>query len=192
MSMLLFEQINSSLLAVKKIDSSAFTENEINQVLVANKIKSKKRALEILCTRTLLMQMGEKGEISYNIDGAPKLSNNKYISISHSSEIVSIILSNNKCAIDIEKISDRANQAYNRFESETKFTEKNPDFATLVWSAKECIFKLNQKGNIDFKEDIKTSDINLEKNKICMLFKGEKLILDFLKINNHFLVYFCH
>ena len=136
MSMLLFEQINSSLLAVKKIDSSAFTENEINQVLVANKIKSKKRALEILCTRTLLMQMGEKGEISYNIDGAPKLSNNKYISISHSSEIVSIILSNNNCGIDIEKISSKPIQAYNRFESETKFIEKNSDFATLVWSAK--------------------------------------------------------
>ena len=192
MSMLLFEQINSSLLAVKKIDSSAFTENEINQVLVANKIKSKKRALEILCTRTLLMQMGEKGEISYNIDGAPKLSNNKYISISHSSEIVSIILSNNNCGIDIEKISSKPIQAYNRFESAKKFIDENSDFATLIWSAKECIFKLYQKGNINFKDDIKTSYINLEKNKICMLFKGEKLILDFLKINNHFLVYFCH
>jgi len=191
MSMLLFEQINSSLLAAKKVDSSDFTENEIKQVLAANKIKSKKRALEILCTRSLLMQMGEKGEISYEANGAPKLSNNKYISISHSLKIVSIILSNNKCGIDIEKISNRAIQVYNRFESETKFIEKNSDFATLVWSAKECIFKLYQKGNINFKEDIKTSDINLEKNKICMLFRGEKLILDFLKINNHFLVYFC-
>jgi phosphopantetheinyl transferase len=179
------------LLAVKKIDSFSFTDNEIKQVLVANKIKSKKRALEILCTRILLMQIGEKGEISYNTNGAPKLSNNKYISISHSSEIVSIILSNNKCGIDIEKISNRAIQAYNRFEAETNFIEENPDFATLIWSAKECIFKLKQKENINFKEDVKTSDINLEKNKICMLFKGGKIILDFLKINNHFLVYFC-
>ena len=190
--MLLFEQINSSLLAVKKIDSSAFTDKEINQVLATNKIKSKKRALEILCTRNLLIQMGEKREISYNSNGAPQLSNNKYISISHSREIVSIILSNNNCGIDIEKISSKPIQAYNRFESAKKFIDENSDFATLIWSAKECIFKLYQKGNINFKDDIKTSYINLGKNKICMLFKGEKLILDFLKINNHFLVYFCH
>ena len=192
MSMLLFEQINSSLLAVKKMDSSIFSKNEINQVLATNKIISEKRALEILCTRNLLIQMGEKGEISYNTNGAPQLSNNKYISISHSREIVSIILSNNNCGIDIEKISSKPIQAYNRFESAKKFIDENSDFATLIWSAKECIFKLYQKGNINFKDDIKTSYINLEKNKICMLFKGEKLILDFLKINNHFLVYFCH
>ena len=192
MSMLLFEQINSSLLAVKKMDSSIFSKNEINQVLATNKIISEKRALEILCTRNLLIQMGEKREIFYNSNGAPQLSNNKYISISHSREIVSIILSNNNCGIDIEKISSKPIQAYNRFESAKKFIDENSDFATLIWSAKECIFKLYQKENINFKDDIKTSYINLEKNKICMIFKGEKLILDFLKINNHFLVYFCH
>ena len=191
MSMLLFEQINSSLLAVKKIDSSDFTENEIKQVLAANKIKSKKRALEILCTRSLLMQMGEKGEISYDANGAPKLSNNKYISISHSLKIVSIILSNNKCGIDIEKISNRAIKIFNRFEKEKKLIERDSDLATLIWSAKECIFKLYQKGNINFKEDIIISKIDSKKNKISVLFKEEKIILNYQKINNHFLVYFC-
>ena len=57
MSMLLFKQIDSNLIGVKKIDSSIFSSKEINQVLIINKISSKKRALEILSTKSLLNLM---------------------------------------------------------------------------------------------------------------------------------------
>ena len=191
MSMLLFKQIDSNLIGVKKIDSSIFSSKEINQVLIINKISSKKRALEILSTKSLLNQMGEDREITYNSYGAPQISKDKYISISHSAELVSIILSKNKCSLDIEKISNRAIKIFNRFEKQKKLIEKDSDLATLIWSAKECIFKLYQKGNINFKEDIIISKIDSKKNKISVLFKEEKIILNYQKINNHFLVYFC-
>ena len=168
--MLLFKQIDSNLIGVKKIDSSIFSSKEINQVLIINKISSKKRALEILSTKSLLNQMGEDREITYNSYGAPQISKDKYISVSHSAELVSIILSKNKCGLEIER---------------------DYDLATLIWSAKECIFKLYQKGNINFKEDIIISKIDSKKNKISVLFKEEKIILNYQKINNHFLVYFC-
>ena len=68
MSMLLFEQINSSLLAVKKIDSLDFTENEINQVLTANKIKSKVEAFnELYAPITLRFQMFSTSETNWAV-----------------------------------------------------------------------------------------------------------------------------
>ena len=191
MSILLFEQVNSSLLAVQKLNSSNFSNEEIEHVLTTNKLSSKKRALEILSTKNLLKKMGEKREITHNTYGAPQISKDDYISISHSAELVAIILSQNKCGIDIENISNKAIKIYNKFENQKKLIENNSDLATLIWSAKECVFKLHQKGNINFKEDIKIMNIDNKNNKISVLFKEEKLILNYLKINNHFLVYFC-
>ena len=62
---------------------------------------------------------------------------------------------------------------------------------TLAWSAKETIFKLHQKGDIDYKSDIQIKEINYDENKIKVLFNDNNIVLNYNKLNNHFLVYVC-
>ena len=62
---------------------------------------------------------------------------------------------------------------------------------TLAWSAKETIYKLHQNGGIDYKSDIKIKEINFVKNQITVLFQDNDIVLNYNKLNNHFLVYVC-
>jgi len=54
------------------------------------------------------------------------------------------------------------------------------------------MFKWFQKGNINFKKDIEITSIKYSpKKEINVKFRGASYILKFMKIQNHFLVYFC-
>ena len=64
--------------------------------------------------------------------------------------------------------------------------------ATLAWSAKEAVYKLHQKGEIDFKKDITIKKIDTSRKQIHIIFQKKNLVLNFHKINNHFLVYVCN
>jgi len=192
MSMILFDQDNERSLAVMKIEKANFSIKDINKLLLEKNIKSKQRALEILAKALLLKHMNENDTISYNSHGAPIISNDKFISISHSKELIAIIISNKRCGIDIEKISRKTLDVYERFD--TLFLAKNisKELATLIWSTKEVIYKWFQKGKIDFKKDISIIKISEgSEKKINAKFREKSFVLDYLKINNHFLVYFC-
>ena len=64
----------------------------------------------------------------------------------------------------------------------------NELYATICWCAKECMFKLHQKGKIDFKKDLKIKSIDKD-FVTCYLF--DKLLkLNYKKFDNHILVYY--
>ena len=49
------------------------------------------------------------------------------------------------------------------------------------------------KGNVDFKKDIKIKEFEImEKGEINCNFKGEKIIVKYRKIDNHYLAYVCN
>ena len=153
---------------------------------------SKKRKKEHLTTRLLLNKICPNRSIIYNEYGAPELDNGKNISISHSKELVTIIVSQQQSGIDIEKISEKALKISSKFVSKNKRKLLTNEKATLIWCAKEAIYKLHQKGNIDFIKDIKITDFEIEeKGKLKAKFKSEILILNYQKIHNHYLVYVC-
>ena len=158
---------------------------------IPNKFTSPKRKLEYICTRLLLKEIDENLSISYNEFGAPILNDNRNISISHSNNLVAIIVSEKKVAIDVEKINDRAYKIKEKFLSNNDIFFENEINTTLAWSAKETVFKLYQKGNIDFKEDIIIKKIDTEKKQIMVMFKKKNLVLNYQELNNHFLVYVC-
>ena len=48
------------------------------------------------------------------------------------------------------------------------------------------------KRNVDFKKDIKINEFDTkEKGEVTCNFNGEKIIVKYRKINNHYLVYVC-
>ena len=153
--------------------------------------KSLKRQKEYLCTRLLLREIDRNLSITYNKWGAPTINTNKNISISHSKNIIAIIIGKKNVALDIEMISKKPFKIKDKFLSIFDNISHSIEETTLAWSAKETIFKLHQKGDIDYKSDIQIKEINYDENKIKVLFNDNNIVLNYNKLNNHFLVYVC-
>ena len=157
-----------------------------------NNYRSEKREKEHLITRLMVNKTCKNETIIYNEFGAPELDNGKHLSISHSKELVTIIISDIKSAIDIEKISEKALRIASKFISERNLIQLNKEKATLIWCIKEAIYKWHQKGGIDFIKDIIITEFFAKKHgKVTAYFREKKINLNYLKINNHYLVYVC-
>ena len=153
---------------------------------------SEKRKKEHLLSRLMVNKLCENGTIIYNEFGAPELDNGKHISISHSNELVTVIISDKKSGIDIEKISEKALRIASKFVSKKNLTKLNKEKATLIWCLKEAIYKWHQKGGVDFIKDIIITEFLAKKHgKVIAYFRKKELNLNYLKINNHYLVYVC-
>ena len=154
---------------------------------------SEKRKKEHLASRLLVNEIYPTKTIIYNEFGAPELNNGKHISISHSKELVAVIFSNKKTGLDIEQISEKSLRLASKFVSARNLIKLNKEKATLIWCLKEAIYKWHQKGSVDFIKDIIIPELISKKNgKATVNFRGEKLNLNYLKINNHYLVYVCN
>jgi 4'-phosphopantetheinyl transferase len=154
---------------------------------------SEKRKKEHLISRLMVNKICKNGAIIYNEFGAPELDNAKHLSISHSNELVTIIISNKKTGLDIEKISEKALRTASKFVAEKNLIKLNKEKATLIWCIKEAIYKWHQKGGIDFIKDIIIAEFFAKKHgSVTAYFREKKLNLNYLKINNHYLVYVCN
>ena len=178
-------------IGVWKISESINELKALNENMKFDQVKSEKRKLEILAVRALLKKMRGNAKLDYNKYGAPILYDNKKISISHSKQLVAIIVSELKSGIDIEINSERVFKVKNKFLSNNDITNESQEDLTIAWSTKECIFKWHQKGNLNFKDDILIKRINHLSKTIEVFFEENLFILNFLKINNHILVYVC-
>jgi 4'-phosphopantetheinyl transferase len=153
---------------------------------------SEKRKKEHLISRLMVNKICKNGAIIYNEFGAPELDNAKHLSISHSNELVTIIISNKKTGLDIEKISEKALRTASKFVAEKNLMKLNKEKATLIWCIKEAVYKWHQKGGIDFIKDIIITEFFAkEHGNVTAYFMGKKINLNYLKINNHYLVYVC-
>lgn len=191
MGLILLKKEKNQSLGIWEISESINELQALTNGIKLGQIKSQKRKLEILVVRALLKEMCGHVKLDYNKYGAPFLDINKKISISHSRQLVAIIVSEFKSAIDTEIISKRVAKIKDKFiSSNDNITESQEDL-TIAWSTKECIFKWHQKGNLNFKDDISIKSIDHSTKTIEVSFDKNLFILNFLKINNHILVYFC-
>jgi 4'-phosphopantetheinyl transferase len=124
-------------------------------------IKAERRKREYLAARlTLENLLSGKPKIAYLKSGKPILKNNtKEISITHSAELVAVLISEQKSGIDAENIDRNIDKVANRFlhkeELNTINNSKNPQIGkVLYWSAKEAIFKCTNLEGIQFNEQI--------------------------------------
>lgn len=132
-------------------------QNEARQYVAT--LKSERRVLEWLATRTLLFALvGEEKTIANNRDGKPYLLDGSYqISISHTKNLVAILLHKQRIVgIDIETIAERVNKISERFVSGNEFIDASQQTVhrLLHWSAKEVMFKMLEENEINFKEQL--------------------------------------
>ena len=154
---------------------------------------SEKRKKEHLVSRLLVTEIYPTKTIIYNEFGAPELDNGKHISISHSKALVAVIMSDKNTGLDIEQISEKSLRLASKFVSEKNLIKLNKEKSTLIWCIKEAIYKWYQKGGVDFIKDIIITEFIAEEHgKIMAYFRKKELNLNYIKINNHYLVYVCN
>ena len=126
-----------------------------------NSFTHEHRKREWLAARILLEQMTEDKnlQIIYDEHNKPSLQNSKqYISLSHSHNLLAIIIDEKETGIDIELIKPNILKIKQKFMSdlELKALEKGhkEEVLTLYWCAKESLYKLYGKKNLRFKENL--------------------------------------
>lgn len=161
--------------------------NSINNTSLPN--NGNKRKQEIIATKNLIETLYPNTTLTYNSYGAPELSNNKAFSLSHSNDFLAIITSENTAAIDIEKISSKAFRVQSKFLHEEEFSlVQNYEDATVLWCAKECLFKIHQKGNLIFSKDLRIHKVNYPMIECSIL--GKFYRLNYEKFNGLCVVYY--
>lgn len=133
------------------------------------KINAPKRQTEYLATRLLLQKLsGKKTEISYQPDGRPVLEESKLnVSISHSANLVVVLLSENACGVDAELNYRNIDNVAKRFLhpdeiSHIDSTGNRRFLQMLHWCAKEAIFKCSRQHGIQFDQQIKIEPFDAE------------------------------
>ncbi len=139
-------------------DKKALTENEISAL---ENLLNPNRQKEYITVRTLLREVGINDTIVY-YQQKPRLENNPlFISISHCQTHAAVALSEKPCGIDIETVSNRALKVQDKFQSENEknLSKQDTFLNTLFWSAKECLFKKDNRLS-NFKKDMKIFSLN--------------------------------
>ncbi len=125
-------------------------------------MKSELHQRGFLSVRHLLKEAGYTDfDLYYTENGKPHLKDNKFISITHSFTFSALIISDKEVGIDIEKNREKIKIIQHKFVNfERGFIHKNDNYIeqlTVIWGAKESLFKIYPHGGLTFKNDI---DIN--------------------------------
>lgn len=167
---LTWENISIELLSLNgiSIDKANLSEEEISRL---ENIKSTSRKNEFYGTRILKVKHLPDHIIEYSEHGKPFLSpRDTSFSISHSSAFASIVYSRDKrnIAIDVEKVAPRVLKVKDKFINDNEFAfipnEDEVVYATILWSAKEVMFKILENGSVDFKNHYTISPFKLDKS----------------------------
>jgi len=108
-----------------------------------------------LAIRQLLKGCGITPEIhQYDQDGAPFLTDGRYLSISHTKNIAAIAISFSPVGIDLENYQGKIKKIAARFlhmkESKDYSKTDSIEFLTQIWTAKEAIYKAFRTPGIHF------------------------------------------
>ena len=143
------------------------------------KKKSEIHQKQFLAVRNILKILSiHDSDLSYGVDGNPLIKSG-YISISHSKEFVTVIISNEKVGVDIESNSDKCFRIMQKFVgTENEFPIKiDMKIAQLIWNMKECLYKIIDFKEIDFKENLIVIPFTLNENQTKIWFVKNELIM---------------
>ena len=134
---------------------------ESEEVKTLEGFRNHSRKLEWLSVRTLINDLtGTNSRIIYNEDRKPfLLDNSSHISISHSKDYTSIMLGRfKKVGIDLEYMSHRISSIADRFINADEKITSSPEMKRyhlyIHWCAKEALYKICDKKNINFKKNL--------------------------------------
>jgi len=135
-------------------------------------MKSQLHQRGFLSVRKLLQEAGYNDlELYYDEFGKPNLKDDMYISVTHSHQFSAIIISNRPVGIDVELHREKIIRIADKFiTSEIKYltiddVEEYIQKLTVIWGAKEAIFKIQNEKGISFKDHIEVLPFELSEIK---------------------------
>lgn len=148
-------ETTEELMALVNLD-----ENDIETLSnITHDVKKK----EYLAGKNAIMQMCILEKIRFegiekDENGKPFLKNQPYeMSLTHTQDFIGVVFSKTKpVGIDIEKPRNQIFKVLNRLcvASELNWVSDDLEKATILWSAKEALYKLYGKRKVDFKENL--------------------------------------
>ncbi|GHT57070.1 siderophore biosynthesis protein [Bacteroidia bacterium] len=145
--------------------------------------KTEKRQKECLAARILVENVcGTDKSIVYNENGKPFLSDNSFqISISHTADYVALIAHPTKeVGIDIEKNGEKVQRVKERFlaAEELQHIDKQNETTHLLlhWCAKETMYKMLNRTNVDFAKDLCILPFSPKENGVLSCHCGLELV----------------
>ena len=163
-------------------------------------MKSQMHRRAFLSIRHLMAHYGYLDtDLFYDKVGKPHLNDGKFISITHSHNFTGIIISENKqVGIDIEMQREKILRIAHKFTSFEEYntlanTEAIIRKLTIVWGAKESLYKIYGEQGISFLHHIDVADFsfNEKKTTAAILYEGEasNYSIDFLEFEGFTCVY---
>jgi len=161
------------------------------------------RKLEWLSVRVLLNEMtGKELSIYYNDNRKPFIKGNSfYISISHSRDLTSIMLGHErKVGIDLEYMSHRIGSIAHRFISDndvvTDDEEQKKYHLYIHWCAKEALYKICDKQDINFKDNLTIEpfqpiDSGVIRGQVLNRTRNELFNMHYFSLGNYVVVWCC-
>jgi 4'-phosphopantetheinyl transferase len=169
--------------------------------IILNNFHNYQRKLEWLSVRILVNELLEKEcRIVYNESHKPFLADNSHlISISHSKNLTSILVSSKKrVGIDLEFMSHQIHNIANKFINDKEIITNNPDQERLHlyihWCAKEALYKICDKQDINFKKNLTIQPFELHaedkiKGIVHNRFGEEHFLLGYFTIDGYVIVW---
>lgn len=134
-----------------------------------SKMKSELHQRAFLSVRRLFQEIGHTDlDLHYDAFGKPHMKGENHISITHSHEFSAIIISNEIVGIDMELQRDKIIRIADKFvDEEFQYLDQNNKEEyikklTVIWGAKEAIFKIRNERGISFKDHIRVKPFLLE------------------------------
>jgi phosphopantetheinyl transferase len=191
----LYKTINfnsSTQILVWKISESyeeLYHEVQLNEksLLRLHGMKSELHQRAFLSVRKLLQEAGYNDfDLYYDESGKPHLKDGKFVSISHSHQFSTLIISKQKAGIDIEMQREKILRIADKFVTEKELSRlksfDSDDYIkklTVKWGAKEAIFKIRNEKGISFKDHIQVNTFEIEDQKTTAILEIENIKLQF-------------
>lgn len=166
-------------LSETEIELNSNIDLSLSSISKLDLIKSSSQRKQFLGVQNLLkLHNVNNGSLFYDKNGKPHLSNNKFISISHSFEYCGVIVSDVKVGLDIEKFRPKILNISKKFISESDWNLiklSSVENVTKVWTIKEAVFKAFGHKAIDFKKNIIITSINKKFNKASVSISNNQI-----------------
>ena len=137
-----------------------------SDVASASRFQNDSRRREHLAWRRVVRsELGRGVVIDYNEVGAPVVDTpNTHISVAHGGESVAVAIANEPVGVDIEALDRNYERIKSRFMSPAEEALSSIEaWPAVVWTAKEAIYKLYGKREVDLTEDIRITAFDAER-----------------------------
>ena len=136
-----------------------------SDVASASRFQNDKRRREHLAWRRVVRnELGRDVVIDYNEVGAPVVDTpNTYISVAHGGDSVAVAIADEPVGVDIEALDRNYERIMSRYMSPAEEAlSKMEEWPAVVWTAKEAIYKLYGKREVDLTQDIRIQTFDPE------------------------------